>query len=149
MNDRGRVGVEQAGEVGRRVNLVAHLLQAQKPAVAFRCSLLQPLDLMGLGGNRQHARTLPFGVQAQSLDVGLHAVEVLSAHRSERVDLVGPARFSVLLAVCQAGVDEPSVAAGGGPSDPVGLDQDDSPIRITLRGMQCGPQTGVAAADHQ
>jgi hypothetical protein len=51
--------------------------------------------------------------------------------------------------VRQAGIDEASVAAGGGPSDSVGVDQDDPLIRIALGGMQCGPQTGVAAADDQ
>jgi hypothetical protein len=51
--------------------------------------------------------------------------------------------------VRQAGIDEATVAARRSPSDPVGVDQDDPLIRIALGGMQSGPQTGVAAADHQ
>jgi len=51
--------------------------------------------------------------------------------------------------VRQAGVDEAAVAARRRPADPVGLDQDDAEIRISLGGMQCGPQPGVSPADHQ
>ena len=69
--------------------------------------------------------------------------------RVELVDLVGPARLSVLVTVGQAGVDESAVASRRGPADAVGLDQHDALVRIALCGVQRGPQPGVAAADDQ
>ncbi len=104
---------------------------------------------MWFRGHRQHAGALPFDVESERLDVGLHAVEVLHAHRLEGVNLVGPACLSVLQSVCQAGVDEAAVAARRGPADPVGVDEHDAAIRISLCGMQCGPQPGVAPTDNQ
>jgi hypothetical protein len=91
MHNRRCVGVEEAGEVGRRVHFIADPLQTEQPSLAIGGSLLQPGDLVRFGGDRQHARTLPFRVEAQLLDVGLHAVEVLQSYRIERVDFVGPA----------------------------------------------------------
>jgi hypothetical protein len=67
----------------------------------------------------------------------------------KRVDLVGPARLSVLGSMRQAGVDETAVASRRRPPDPVRLDQHDSPIGIALGGVQRRPQPGVTAADHQ
>ena len=73
------------------MNFVADLPQVEQPALAVAGRLLQPVDLMGFGGNRQHPVALPFDVEAQPLDVGLHAIEVFQPHRVELVDLVGPA----------------------------------------------------------
>ena len=150
MHDRTGVGVVQASQVGRRMNLVADSSRrpsnCPSPCVG---GVGEPVDLMWFGRHRQHAGALPFGVEPERLDVGLHAVEVLPAHRLERVNLVGPARLSVLQAVCQAGVDEAAVAPRRGPADPVGLDEHDAAIRISLGGMQCGPQPRVTPADHQ
>ena len=149
MHDRSRVGVVQAREVGRGMNLVADFAQAEPLPLALAGCVGQPVDLMWFGGHRQHAGALPFGVEPERFDVGLHAVEVLPAHRLEGVNLVGPACLSILQAVCQAGVDEAAVAPRRGPADPIGLDEHDAAIRISLSGMQCGPQPGVTAADHQ
>jgi hypothetical protein len=131
------------------MNVVADFAQAEQLPLAMGGGVGEPVDLMWFGRHRQHAGALPFGVEPERLDIGLHAVEVLPAHRLERVNLVGPARLSILQAVCQAGVDEAAVAPRRGPTDPVGLDQDDTAIRISLGGMQCGPQPRVAPADHQ
>jgi hypothetical protein len=61
----------------------------------------------------------------------------------------GPVGFSVVVAVGQAGVDEAAVAAGRGPTDAVGLDENDASMRVALCRMQSGPEPGVAAADDQ
>ena len=149
MHDRTGVGAVQARQIGRRMNLVADFAQAEQLPLPIGGGVGEPIDLMWFGRHQQHAGALPFGVEPERLDIGLHAIEVLPAHRLERVNLVGPARLSVLQAVRQAGVDEAAVAARRRPADPVGLDQDDAAIRISLGGMQCGPQPGVSAADHQ
>ena len=149
MHDRTGVGVVQAREIGGRMNLVADFAQAQLLPLSFCGGVGEPVDLMRFGCHQQHAGALPFRVEPERLDIGLHPVEVLPAHRLECVNLVGPAGLSVLPAVREAGVDEAAVATRGRPADPVGIDEDDAAIRISLGGMQCGPQPGVAAADHQ
>ena len=149
MDDCGRVRAVKTRQVGRRVHLRAHLVCVEKPTFSPACGVAQPVDLMGFGGDRQHAGALPLRVQPEALDIGLHTVEVLYAHLVERVDLVGPARFSVLGAVRQARVDEAAVAARRRPPDPVRLDQDDGAIGIAFGGVQCRPQPGVSAADDE
>ena len=90
MDDGAGVGAVQACEIGRRVYLVPHLVHVEQPSLAPGGGLSQPVDLMRFGGDRQHAGALPFRIESQLFDVVLHAVEVLQAHRVERVNLVGP-----------------------------------------------------------
>jgi hypothetical protein len=92
------------------MNLVAHCAATEQLPFALSGGIGQPLDLMWFRGHRQHAGALPFGVEPQRLNVGLHAVEVLLAHRFERVNLVGPACFSIGPTVRQARVDKATVA---------------------------------------
>ena len=104
---------------------------------------------MRFGRDRQHPGALPVDVEPQPLDIGLHAVQVVSPHRLELVDFLGPAGLSVRQAVGEAGVDEAAVAARRRPSHPFGVDEHDSLVRIALCGMQCRPQPGVTRPDHQ
>src|SRR3954449_12167950 len=110
------------------MDLVADLAQVEQLPLAMGGGVGEPIDLVWFGRHRQHAGALPFGVEPERLDIGLHAIEVLPAHRFEHVNLVGPAGLSVLHTMCQAGVDEAAVAPRRGPTDPVGLYEDDTAI---------------------
>ena len=74
-------GLEQTGQEGRRVHLGAHLRRVEEPSVPLGRGLAQPVDLVRFGGDDEHAGALPLDVEAESLDLGLHTVEVLQAHR--------------------------------------------------------------------
>ena len=73
------------------MDFVEHLYPVEQLSLLLFGGLLQPVHLVRLGGNRQHPGALPFGVESELGDLGLHAVEVLQAQRLEGVDLVGPA----------------------------------------------------------
>ena len=104
---------------------------------------------MGFGGDGQHAGALPVDLHVVFLDIGRHAVEVRHTEALELVELLGPARLPVLGAVGEAGVDEAAVASRCRPPDPFGLDQHDLRAGVTFGGVQCRPQSGVAATDHE
>jgi hypothetical protein len=104
---------------------------------------------VGFGGDGEHAGTFPLHVKSQVADLGLHAVEVVAAQRVELVEFRGPTGAAVLGAVGEAGLDETPVAARGGPTHPVGVDDDDPGAGIAARGVQGGPQTGVAGTDDE
>ena len=55
----------------------ARTCPVEKPSLPRVRGVAQPVDLMGLGGDRQHAGALPLRVEPEALDIGLHAVEVL------------------------------------------------------------------------
>ena len=149
VDDGARVGVEQAGEIGRRIDFGTHPSPSRKrPSPSAADSSSQPTWCGSVATDSMPVRCQSTS-RLEPLDLGLHAVEVLHAHRVELVDLVGPPRLSVLKSVGQARVDEPAVATRRRPADAVGLDQHDALVRIALCGMQCRPQPGVAAADDQ
>ena len=149
VDDRARVRAEEPRQIRWRVHLGADLSFVERPTLALPGRLLEPLDLVRFGGHGEHPGALPVDLQAEFVDLGLHAVEILHPHVLEGVDLVGPAGFSVLVAVGQAGVDESAVAPRGGPADPVGLDEHDAAIRVAARRVQRAPQAGVSPADHE
>ena len=91
--------------------------------------------------------TFEVGVDPVSGDGGFDAVEVLPAEPFERVELVREPVKAVGFAVGQAAGTEAAVAAGRGPADGRRFDQDDVAAGIGLLGLQCGPQTGITAAD--
>jgi hypothetical protein len=95
----------------------------------------------------QFSCTFELGVDPVSGDGGFDVVEVLPAEPFERVELVREPVQAVGFAVGQAAGTEAAVAAGRGPADGRRFDQDDVAAGIGLLGLQCGPQTGVTAAD--
>ena len=95
----------------------------------------------------QFSGAFELGVDSVSGDGGFDAVEVLPAEPFERVELVREPVQAVGFAVGQAAGTEAAVAAGRGPADGRRFDQDDVAAGIGLLGLQCGPQTGVTAAD--
>ena len=95
----------------------------------------------------QFSRTFELGVDPVSGDGGFDAVEVLPAEPFERVELAREPVQAVGFAVGQAAGTEAAVAAGRRPADGRRFDQDDVAAGIGLLGLQCGPQTGVTAAD--
>ena len=100
-----------------------------------------------LDGDVEFSRTLELRVDAVSGERLLDAVEVLPAEPFQGVELVGEPVQAVGFAMSQAGGTEAAVATGCGPADCRRLDQDDITVRIGLLGLQCGPQTGVTAAN--
>ena len=149
VDDRAGLGGEQAGEVGRGIDLGPDLLLVEEPALTGGGRLPQPGHLMCFGGHVEHAGSLPVDVHAVFLDVGLHAVEVVQAQAFELIEFGWPARLPVRGAVSEAGFDKAAIAPRGRPADPFGLDQHDGCAGIAFGGMQCCPQAGVPAADHE
>ena len=109
----------------------------------------QPCDLMGFGGDGEHAGAFPVGLHAVAVDIGFHCGEVRRAESLQFVELGRPAGFAVGDAVGQAGFDETPVATGGRPAETFSLDEHHCGSRIALGRPQRRPQPGVAAANHQ
>ena len=145
INERATAAIPDSGKVGRRVDLCPHLAGVED----VRAARLQPLDLVGLGRNRQRAAALEVACDAVPVEGCLDLVEVLRAKVVKPAGFCGEQGLSVGLAVGEAGRAEPPVPAAGRGGDPVAFDQHDLPARVSFLGQQSRPQPGKPAADHR
>ena len=135
VDDRAGVGGEQSGQVGGRVDLRPHRCLLEELPLTAGGHVPQPRHLMRFGGHAQHAGALPVDFHVVVLDVGRHPVQVGPAQRFKLVEFLRPARFPVLRAVGEAGIDEAAVAARCPPAQTLGLDQHHPGIGVTLGGV--------------
>ncbi len=131
----------------RRERITGEVLGVPVAGVG-RGRLFQPAELVRLGGDGEDAGLLPFRVDAVAGERRIERLEVLGLERGDLGDLVGEVQFAVLGAVGEARLHEPAVATARRPRDALALQKDDPALRVALLGDQRGPQTAVAAADH-
>ena len=156
MDEGVRVRLEHGPEIGRRRDRCPHLSLVEAydslfaPSGGILRPLVEPLELVRLGRDREGSDALPLGVDAPPGDVGAHRIEVRHAQVVELIDLVGPAAQAVFAAVGEARLAEPAVAARCRPSDRTRLDERDAGVGVAPAGEQRRPEPGVPAAhDHQ
>ena len=145
VQERVVVTAPEAGQVRRGGDLGPDGVLVQERALV---GLLQPRDLVRLGGHRQRAGELPRAVDPVPPDRGLDLREVLLPEPLEGVDLVGEPLLAVVATVGQRRRAEPAVATGRRPSDALRLDQHHVAAGVTLLGEEGGPEPGVPTADH-
>jgi hypothetical protein len=109
--------------------------------------LVQPSDLPWLGGDGEVPGAREAAVDAVPVHRLLDRVEVGPPQPLQRGNLAGEPGGAVVQTVGQAGRAEAAVAAGGGRSGGMRLQQHDVAVGVAPLGQQRGPQAGEAAAD--
>lgn len=108
--------------------------------------VLEPGDLMPASGNLDKAAVVPGGVDPAALHGLTDRREVLAPQLEHAVDLVRPARQSVLEPVRERRLEEAAVAPARAPAAAIRLEQ--RQVLALLSRLQRRPQTGEAAAHH-
>ena len=153
MYQRGGVGTDEARLVRRARDLGAHLRPVEEgvrgPGPGGpRGGVQQPVDLVRLDREVDHARALPLAVQTQVHHRRTDGREVLLAEPDQRIGLIGRAAAAVVVVAREARAAEPAVAARRRPSHRPSLHQHDPRGGVPLLRAQRRPQAGVPAADH-
>ena len=152
VDDRGPIVDPQSASVGGRRDLRAHGLGIERVnAISVRSHRLGDLDELGvlpfLGRHVEHAGSLEIAVDVTVTHRRLDGIEVLDTEPFEGVELGGKPAEAVGKTVCQAGVAESAVAAGGGRPGAACFEYDNVERRVPFSGEQRGPQAGESSAD--
>ncbi len=142
MDERCRLPAPCTGEVAGACHLGSHRILIQKSGF-----IAQPLDLVWLCGNLEHAGALELAVEAKVADRPLDLVEVVVAEAGQDIHLFRPAGLAVRFPVGQARVAETTVSTGCRPPDRLRLHEDDAPFRVPLLREHGSPQSAVASTD--
>ena len=140
-------GRELATKKRRRRNALLHLGGVERLDVLVG-ALANPLDLVRLVRDRKLAGALKVDLETVFGNERLDRIEVLVAEATQRIDLFGPARLCVRLAVRNARLAETTVATRSSPADVLRLEQHDATLGVLGLQLDGGPETRVAAADH-
>ena len=99
------------------------------------------------GRDVEHARSLVIAVDVVALDGGFDFVQILQTKLLQDGQLFREAFLAVCNTMGEAGFHEAAVAAGGTPTNRLGIDQDDIAVWVTLLRDDGGPQACVAATN--